>query len=149
MSTVLAMPPAGPAPLVLVADDNRDTREIYALHLRMVGYRVETAENGRDATAKARARLPDAIVMDLSMPDVDGWAAMGELQADPRTAGIPVVVLTGHDLRDYLKRAAIAVGARSFLTKPCPPERLEREVAAQINAQLDAAAQARRAAPAE
>ena len=143
------MPLAGPAPLVLVADDNRDTREMYALHLRMVGYRVETAENGRDATAKACARPPDAIVMDLSMPDVDGWAAMGELQADPRTAGIPVVVLTGHDLRDYLKRAAIAVGARSFLTKPCPPERLEREVAAQISTRLDAAVRARRAAPAE
>ena len=81
------------------------------------------------------------------MPDVDGWAAIGELQADPRTARIPVVVLTGHDLRDHLKRAAIAVGARSFLTKPCPPERLEREVAAHINARVDAAARARRAAP--
>ena len=58
------MAPLGPAPPVLVADDNRDTREMYALHLRMVGYRIETAENGRDATTKARARVPDAIVMD-------------------------------------------------------------------------------------
>ena len=143
------MPPAGAAPLILIADDSRDTREMYAVYLGTLGYRVETAANGRDATAKARALRPAAIVMDLSMPDVDGWAAMGELQADPQTARIPVLALTGHDLKAHLKRAAIAVGARSFLTKPCLPERLEREIAARINARLDAAAPSRGAAPAE
>jgi len=139
------MPSPATAPLVLIADDHRDTREMYGVYLGDLGYRVETAENGRDAVAKARARQPDAIVMDLSMPGVDGWAAIGQLQAEPQTARIPIVVLTGHDLRAHLKPAAIAAGACSFFMKPCPPENLAREVAARV-AQ---AARSRRAPPAE
>ena len=78
--------------LVLIADDAADTREMYALYLNMVGYRVETATDGREAARFARVSRPDMIVMDLQMPTVDGWAAIRELQRDAGTANIPVIV---------------------------------------------------------
>jgi len=140
---------AGTAPLVLVVDDNVDTRRMYAGYLRAVGYRVAVASEGEEAVAKARALHPAAIVLDLSMPGLDGWGAMRDLQADARTTTIPVVVLTGHDLKAHLKRAAISAGAVSYLMKPCLPEQLEREVAWRISTQLDADSRSRRLASAE
>jgi len=131
------------APLILIADDSRDTREMYAHYLSIVGYRVDTAEDGREVAVKARVSRPDAILMDLNMPNVDGWGAMKELQGNPQTARIPVIVLTGHELKDHLKRAALAGGACAFLVKPCLPERLERELAACISARLDAGGRSR------
>ena len=95
----------------------------------MSGYRVETAEDGHEAVIKTRTLRPDVIIMDLRMPKLDGWGAIKDLQSSSVTASIPIVVLTGHELNAYLKSAALAVGACSFLTKPCFPERLAREVA--------------------
>jgi CheY-like chemotaxis protein len=114
--------------VVLIADDNADTRELYAIALRVEGHRVETARNGREAVDKVVSLLPDVIVMDLHMPDIDGWQAITRLQADPATSTIPVIVLTGHDFKQYLRAAALAVGACSYLMKPCLPERLACEI---------------------
>ena len=119
-------------PFVLIVDDNADTREMYALYLNMSGYRVETAEDGHEAVIKARTLRPDVIIMDLKMPKLDGWGAIKDLQSSSVTASIPIVVLTGHELNAYLKSAALAVGACSFLMKPCFPERLAREVATRL-----------------
>ena len=115
-------------PVVLVVDDNRDTREIYALYLSMLGYTIETAADGREAIVKALTMLPDAIVMDLQMPGVDGWRAMREIRANAKTAATPIIVLTGHEFKGYLRSSAIAEGASSYLLKPCLPERLAREI---------------------
>jgi CheY-like chemotaxis protein len=123
---------AASAPLVLIADDNQDTREMYALYLSRLGYRVETAVDGHQAIIKARAVSPHVVVMDLQMPKVDGWGAIRELQNRAETAGIPVIVLTGHDFKNYLKPAALAAGAVSYLMKPCFPDQLEREIRARI-----------------
>jgi len=122
------MTPAATAPLVLIADDNADTREMYALYLNMSGYGVDTAADGHEAIIKARTLRPDLIVMDLQMPKLDGWGAIRELQSRAETSSIPIVVLTGHDFKAYLKPAALAVGACSFLMKPCFPEQLASEV---------------------
>jgi CheY-like chemotaxis protein len=122
------MTPAATAPLVLIADDNIDTREMYALYLSMAGYTVDTAGDGHEAVVKARAMRPDIIVMDLQMPKLDGWGAIKELRGSATTAAIPVVVLTGHDFKNFLKAAALAAGAVSFLMKPCFPERLAGEI---------------------
>ena len=125
--------PRSPTPIsILLADDNADTRELYALYLTMLGYSVAVAVDGREAVRKARSVCPALIVMDLDMPDVDGWSAMRQLQADPNTADIPVIILTGHDLKAYLKPAAIAAGAVTYLMKPCFPEQLAYEVKARI-----------------
>ncbi|PYO55212.1 MAG: hypothetical protein DMD84_00100 [Candidatus Rokuibacteriota bacterium] len=96
----------------------------------MAGYRVDTAKDGHEAILKARALRPDLVVMDLQMPKLDGWAAIRELRSRAETAAIPVIVLTGHDFKAYLKPAALAAGVVSYLMKPCFPEQLAREVGA-------------------
>src|SRR5438094_9579488 len=114
-------PPAETAPLILIADDNVDTRGMYGHYLNMVGYHVETATDGNEAILQARALHPDLVVMDLQMPALDGWGAIRELQSRADTATIPVIILTGHDFKAYLKHSALAVGAVSYLMKPCFP----------------------------
>jgi two-component system response regulator AdeR len=121
-------------PLILIADDNPDTREMYALYLSMVGYKVEEAVDGREALIKARTLRPDLIVMDLQMPKLDGWGAIRELQSRDATAAIPVIVLTGHDFKAFLKPAALAAGAVSYLMKPCFPDQLAREISTRLTA---------------
>jgi CheY-like chemotaxis protein len=115
-------------PLVLIADDHRDTCEMYAFYLGAVGYRVEMAADGHEATAMARQLHPDVIVMDLNMPRVDGWSALKVLRDDPSMTTIPVIIITGHDFKTFLKPAALAAGAVSYLIKPCLPERLADEI---------------------
>jgi CheY-like chemotaxis protein len=132
-----------PRRLVLIADDNRDTREMYTHYLGMIGYVVETAGDGREAVLKARLLRPAVIVLDLGMPGMDGWEAMRLIRADAKTATTPIIVLTGHDLKDYLKHAAIAEGALSYLMKPCLPEQLAREIGAHINARSAAVGRSR------
>ena len=133
-------PPAETAPLILIADDNVDTREMYGQYLNMVGYHVETAKDGNEAILKARALHPDLVVMDLQMPALDGWGAIRELQTRADTANIPVIILTGHDFKAYLKHSALAVGAVSYLMKPCFPEEFQREVNARLTARRNRAA---------
>jgi len=119
---------------ILIADDNRDTREMHALYLSMLGYSVAVAADGREAVRSARSHRPNLIVMDLDMPELDGWTAIRELQSDALTAAIPVIVLTGHDLKTELKDVAIAAGAVAYLMKPCFPEELAREVSGRLAA---------------
>ena len=113
--------------LILIADDTADNREMYAEYLTFLGYRVETADNGITALALARELLPDLVIMDLSMPDMDGWEASRRLKADPSLAMIPILVVTGHAL-DGSENAALAAGGDAFLTKPCLPEQLAIKV---------------------
>jgi CheY-like chemotaxis protein len=110
-------------PLVLIVDDVQDNRTIYVLFLKFSGYRVAEAENGEDALEKATALLPDVIVMDLSLPVMDGWEATRRLKRDPRTKKIPVVALTGHALPEHA-RAARDAGCDLVITKPCLPDQL-------------------------
>jgi CheY-like chemotaxis protein len=118
---------AGRPPRILVVDDYADNREMYASFLEFSGLRVEEAESGNEALAKALASPPDLIVMDLSLPGVDGWQATRVLKSDPRTKQIPIVVVTGHALEGSLRRAREA-GCDSFLKKPCLPEDLLAEI---------------------
>jgi len=93
---------------------------------------VAEASNGKEAIEQFRNHQPDVTLMDLQMPGVDGWGAIRELQRDARTATIPVIVLTGHELKDYLRYSAIAEGACGYLTKPINPEQLGREIATRL-----------------
>jgi two-component system cell cycle response regulator DivK len=107
-------------PLLLVVDDFEDNRAMYAEYLTHAGYRVVEAADGREAVKRARELLPDVVVMDLSLPVMDGWAATRELKGDKRTRGIPVIALTGHALAGHSQGARDA-GCDEFLTKPCLP----------------------------
>jgi len=108
------------APLVLLVDDFDDAREMYLEYFKYSGFRTEEARNGEEALKKAVELLPDAILMDLSMPLIDGWEATRRLKADPRTHHIPVMALTGHALAGQAQGAR-DVGCDAFVTKPCLP----------------------------
>ena len=114
-------------PLVLVVDDFQDNREMYAEYLLFSGFRVIQAANGKEALDQAFANRPDIIIMDLSLPVMDGWEATRRLKADARTNAIPVVALTGHAMQGHSK-GAMAAGCDSFVAKPCLPDQLVAEI---------------------
>jgi two-component system cell cycle response regulator DivK len=113
--------------LVLLVDDDTDSRFLYAQYLTSVaGYRVVEAADGRQAIDLASELRPDVIVMDLSLPVIDGWDAMRALRSDDRTRLIPIVLLTGH----AQIRAAHGTDFQAVLVKPCLPDTLVRQVEA-------------------
>ena len=105
-------------PLVLVVDDFADAREMYGEYLKFCGFRVAEAQNGVEAIDKAKRLKPDLILMDLSMPVVDGWAATRRLKADATTKGIPSSSSTG--TRQTGIRRGEKRGVRVY-NKPCLP----------------------------
>jgi two-component system cell cycle response regulator DivK len=111
---------------ILVVDDYEDSRQMYGELLGYAGYHVVEAGNGEEAISKAREIVPDLVVMDLSLPVVDGLEATRRLKRDERTKHIPILVLTGHAADDFegppggVRRS----GCDGFLAKPCSPEQL-------------------------
>lgn len=112
---------------VLLIEDDRDSRQIYGTVLRHAGYRVVEATNGGEGIVLAQRHRPDVIVMDLGLPQVDGWAATEAIRRDPATSRIPVIAVTVH-VQDFYRGRAEVVGCDSFLDKPCSPTRLIGEV---------------------
>jgi CheY-like chemotaxis protein len=112
--------------LVLVVDDYKDHRELYADYIRMSGIAVETAADGFEGIEKAILLQPDVIVMDLSMPHLNGFETVRVLRGHERTKRIPVLALTGV----MLERAERAreEGFSAFLRKPCLPQYLLHEL---------------------
>lgn len=127
-------------PVVLLAEDFEDARELYRDYLEFSGFTVETATNGREAVDRAIEIKPDLILMDASMPVLDGWQATRELKAHPETKDIPVLALTAHAFDDA-RRQARAVGCDGFVTKPCLPD----DLVARVRAALDPAGGRRKA----
>ena len=114
-------------PRVLLVDDYPDAREMYSEYLQFSGFEVVEAANGMEALQSAIDASPDIILMDLSLPVMDGWEATRRLKADERTASIPVVALTGHALAG-ISEGAKRAGCDAFVTKPCLPEDLVKEI---------------------
>ena len=112
---------------VLLVDDYPDAREMYSEYLQFSGFDVVEATNGMEALKSAVESSPDIILMDLSLPVMDGWEATRRLKADRRTARIPVVALTGHALAG-ISEGARRAGCDAFVTKPCLPEDLVKEI---------------------
>ncbi len=115
------------APVVLIAEDTFDTRELYELYLTQRGFRVQTVVDGEAAVEMALESGPDVIVLDSSMPRLDGVAATKRLKQDVRTRHIPVIILTGSHHK-AIHQGALEAGADAFVTKPCLPEDLERQI---------------------
>jgi CheY-like chemotaxis protein len=114
-------------PRVLLVDDYPDAREMYSEYLKFTGFDVVEAANGMEALERAIETEPDIILMDLSLPVMDGWEATRRLKADARTAKIPVVALTGHVLSG-MSEGAQRAGCDAFVTKPCLPEDLVKQI---------------------
>lgn len=114
-------------PLILLVEDQSDLRRLYAQQLELSGFDVIEAANGQDALTHTAAHSPDVVLMDLSLPILDGWEATRRLKTDERTAHIPIVALTAHDDSGDLQRATRA-GCDWFVPKPCPPDALVVEV---------------------
>jgi two-component system, cell cycle response regulator DivK len=112
---------------VLIVDDLPEQRDIYATLLRLHGFDVLEAEDGAAAVEIAVGTPPDAIVMDVMLPVLDGWAATRRIRADPRTAEVPVIVLTARGMEADREKSADA-GASAFIQKPCDPRDILREV---------------------
>lgn len=106
--------------LVLLVEDHKDTREMYAMYLASRRALVETAMSGPQALAKATLLAPDAIVMDLGLPALDGWETTRRLRASLHTSNVPIIALSAH-VDAASQRRALAAGATLFLTKPCAP----------------------------
>jgi CheY-like chemotaxis protein len=110
-------------PLVLVIEDDPGTRQFYTLTLAGNGFGTEEAHNGFQALDKATTTIPDLILTDIAVPGIDGIELCRRLRADPRTAPIPILAVTGYDDRHYPDRAR-AAGADRVLIKPFGAETL-------------------------
>jgi two-component system, OmpR family, response regulator len=117
---------------VLIIDDEADIRRVARLSLaRIGGMDVLDAASGAEGTQKAAAEAPDAILLDVMMPGLDGPATLHALRADPRTAGIPVVFLTAKAMPDEVARL-LALGVRGVLSKPFDPMTLPAQLRAAL-----------------
>ena len=108
---------------ILLIEDNEMNRDMLSRRLRKNDYEVVTAVDGEEGVAKAQAESPALILMDLSLPGIDGWEATRRLKAVPQTQKIPVIALTAHAMSDDRDKA-LAAGCDDFDTKPIELPRL-------------------------
>jgi CheY-like chemotaxis protein len=114
---------------VLLVEDNEASRDGLSRHLRRKGYAVVLAVDGRQGLDVARAEAPDLILMDMSLPVLDGWEATRQLKAGPHTRGIPVIALTAHAMAGDRERA-LEAGCDDYETKPIEFPRLLAKIEA-------------------
>jgi CheY-like chemotaxis protein len=112
---------------VLLVEDNEDNRIVYSTILQHFGFTVTEALNGEEGIARARSEQPDLILMDISIPIIDGWEATQVLKHDPETRHIPIIALTAHALSSDREKA-MQMGCDSYLAKPCEPRAVVAEV---------------------
>ena len=126
-------------PTILIADDYDDNRELLRLMLAAEGYRVREARDGRECVESARAEAPDLALIDLSMPQLDGWGALEEMRADARTRSIPCVAVTAF-AAEQDRRRALDAGFDAYISKPFR----SRDLLELVGRLLDAGRDARR-----
>lgn len=117
----------GAMPTILLADDNADSRDIYRTLFTVSGYDVLEAEDGMRAVAMSADRQPDIILLNLRMPNLDGYGVLQELRSRAATENIPCIVFTG-DVRYEQMGRAVMEGADAFLSKPAEPREVLRFV---------------------
>jgi CheY-like chemotaxis protein len=115
-----------PAPLILVVDDDADTRDLVDMLLERAGYDRAMAACGEEAVQLLEQQTPALIVLDLNMPGMDGWSVAALVRKHERTARIPILVMTG--LTQNVENAARRAGATAFVLKPIDAKRFVKEV---------------------
>lgn len=110
-------------PKILLVEDNEMNRDMLSRRLVRNGFDVIMAVNGQEGVELAASQSPDLILMDMSLPVLDGWSATQQLKGDPATAGIPVIALTAHAMESDREKA-LAAGCDDFDTKPIELPRL-------------------------
>ncbi len=118
-------------PRILLVEDNEMNRDMLSRRLQKRGYEVIVAENGAQALSLARTREPDLVLMDVGLPDLDGWEVTLLLKRDPATARLPVIALTAHALASDRDRA-FEVGCNDYETKPVELSSLLGKIEAQL-----------------
>ena len=108
---------------ILLVEDNEMNRDMLSRRLTRRGYEVVIAVDGGEGVAKAASEAPDLILMDMSLPVMDGWEASAAVRANPQTAAIPMIALTAHAMQGDRERA-LAAGCDDFDTKPVELDRL-------------------------
>jgi CheY-like chemotaxis protein len=137
MPSTSRIPATAPTRTLLV-DRDADTRQMYGEFLRQSFYEIEEAEDGREALAKALARLPDVIVTETRLPGISGYELCRLLRQDALTRSTPIVVVTGDAFEAAIARAQRA-GANAVLVKPCLPERLADEISRVLSNEVETA----------
>lgn len=117
---------------VLVVEDDPEINELIGAYVELAGYHCRRVGRGNDAIAAAQQQCPSLVVLDVMLPDLDGFEICKRLRADPRTAGVPIVMLTALDQED-MRRRACQCGATEYLTKPFDPDRLLDTIQRRMN----------------
>ncbi|MBW2149222.1 MAG: response regulator [Deltaproteobacteria bacterium] len=117
---------------ILVVDDEPDVQEMIKVALEGAGYEVIVADNGREGVDKARKEKPEGIVLDIMMPEMDGFTACKELKNDPDTENIPILILTGLGEKisstRYARNMGLSLEADDFLEKPVEPDEMVKRL---------------------
>ncbi len=114
-------------PSCLIVEDHGDTREGYAEYLSLCGFDVLTAADGAGFRDVIRRVIPDVVVMDIQLPETDGWDLTAELRRDQRTRDVPVIIVSARVMPDDRERS-LRAGCDAFLAKPCYPHDLVDEI---------------------
>ncbi len=121
-------------PKILLVEDNEMNRDMLSRRLERRGYQVVVAVDGQEGVALAQSEAPDLILMDMSLPALDGWEASRQLKAAPATTSIPIIALTAHAMADDREKA-LAAGCNDYDTKPIEMPRLLAKVEALLGRQ--------------
>ncbi len=112
-----------PPPRVLLVDDDPAMLRLLEVNFRMEGFTVETASRGEEALAKVTSSPPDAVVLDVMMPGLDGYQVAGRIREDPSLASLPIVFLTAR-VQEEDREQGLSLGQVDYLTKPFDPAEL-------------------------
>jgi two-component system cell cycle response regulator DivK len=123
---------------ILVVEDDADNQELVTRFLRRAGHRVINALDGFAGVKEAREQLPDLILMDLGLPEMDGWEASRRIRENPETSGIPIIALTAHAFTDEVAKA-VEAGIDSYELKPVVYQRLMEKIAEELRRHRPAA----------
>lgn len=118
-------------PKILIVEDNEMNRDMLSRRLIRRGYEVVIAMDGQEGVNLAASAAPDVVLMDMSLPVIDGWEATRQIKARPETAGLPVIALTAHAMSGD-REQALAAGCDDYDTKPIELDRLLGKIAAQL-----------------